>query len=312
MNYREYSFTASEITQLEYILNITPENRVVERIGLEHRLAKAKQRLEGVPVPKPPRPVRLSFLGRPVVDGEGIDANFGGKAATTFADSVAITVAGSTGQLEDTGAIPRRGLSQQLISGVTRGSFGFEIELPTFTGAEGQSEEASNATEKAVEMIQNLLTVALIGEDDELAELTGEMHPRAVRKVAEFVGLMKNNRAGVEIGFKGREVALGNSAEVETAGRRLAEKNIQQKTDILTGILLGTVPARRFFEFRPSDSERPIEGRIGREIQDPYRVGARFTNRMVRARIRSIQVGQGQPKYTLLEILGTIAGPEPL
>ena len=174
MNYKEYSFTASEITQLEYILSITPQERVVERIGLEHRLNKARQRLEGVPAHKPPRPVRLSFLGRPVVDGEGIDANFGGEAATTFADSMAITIAGSTGQLKDTGTIPRRELSQQLISGVTRGSSGFEIELPASTEAKGQSEENGNAAEKAVEMIQDLLTAALTGEDEELAELTGE------------------------------------------------------------------------------------------------------------------------------------------
>lgn len=310
MNYKEYSFTASEITQLEYILSIMPEDREVERIGLEHRLEKAKLRLEGVPVPKPPRPIRLSFGGQPVIDGLGIDTNFGGKAATIFADLLALTVAGSTGQLEDTGAIPRRELSHQLISGVTRGSFGFEIELPTSTVAEDPSGEPSNVAEEAVEMIQNLLTVALLGEDEDLAELTGEMHPRSVRKVAEFIDLMRNNGAGVEIGFQGKEVALRNSAEVEKAGRRLAERNIQEKTDTVIGTLIGTVPTRRFFEFRAWDSDKPIEGRIGRDIPDPYRVGARFTNQMVRARIRSIQVGQGQPKYTLLEVLGTVDGPE--
>ena len=309
MNYKEYTFTASEITQLEHILSIMPENREVERIGLEHRLARAKEKLEGVPTPKPPQPVRLSFRGKPVVDGESIDANFGGKAAAIFADSMAITVAGSTGQLEDTGAIPRRELSQQKISGVIRGSFGFEIELRTSTDTENQAGEHDSVAEEAVEMIQNLLTAALVGEDEELAELTGEMHPRAVRKVAEFVGLMKNYGASVEIGFKGREVALGNSSEVERASRRLAERNIQEKTDTMTGTLIGTVPARRFFEFRASDSGDTIEGRIGREIPNPYRVGARFTNRMVRARIRSVQVGQGQPKYTLLEILGTVDEP---
>ena len=33
MNYKEYAFTASEITQLEYILSIMPEDHEVERIG---------------------------------------------------------------------------------------------------------------------------------------------------------------------------------------------------------------------------------------------------------------------------------------
>ncbi len=310
MNYKEYTFTASEITQLEHILSILPESRVVERMGLEYRLAKAKQRLEGVSIPNPPQSIHLGFLGRPIVDGEGIEANFGGKASTLFADSVAITTAGSTGQLEDAGPIPRKGLSQQLIVGVSRGSFGFEIELPASAGNKDDPGEPNNAAQEAVEMIQNLLTVALEGKDDELAELTGVMHPRSVAKVAEFVGLMKNNGAGVEIGFRGRETSLRNSSEVEKVSRRLAERNIQQKTETMTGTLIGLVPARRMFEFSSQEGGDPIEGRIGREIRDPYRVGARFTNRMVRARIRSIQVGQGQPKYTLLEVLGTVDSPE--
>lgn len=130
MNYKEYSFTASEITQLEYMLSIMPDDLKVERIGLEYRLKKARQRLEGVPIPPRPKSVHANFQGEPVVDMVGMDANFAGKATTAFAESTAITTAGAAGQLHDTGSIPHRGLGRQLISGVTRGSFGFEIELP--------------------------------------------------------------------------------------------------------------------------------------------------------------------------------------
>ena len=49
---------------------------------------------------------------------------------------------------------------------------------------------------------------------------------------------------------------------------------------------------------------------MGQEIHDPYRVAARYANREVGARIRRLQVGQGQPKYTLLEMLGTVDGRE--
>ena len=130
MNYKEYSFTASEITQLEYMLGIMPKDHEIERIGLEYRLEKARQRLEGVPIPPRPKSIHVNFQGEPVVNGESIDANFAGKATTAFAESTAITTAGAAGQLHDTGAIPHRGLGRQLVSGVTGGSFGFEIELP--------------------------------------------------------------------------------------------------------------------------------------------------------------------------------------
>ena len=51
MNRKEYEFTASEINQLEYLMSIMPQDREIERIGLERRLEKARQRLEGVPIP---------------------------------------------------------------------------------------------------------------------------------------------------------------------------------------------------------------------------------------------------------------------
>ncbi len=308
MDYKEYAFTASEITQLEYMLSIMPEDREVERTGLEYRLDKARKKLEGVPIPPRPNPVHLAFQGEPVADGVGIDASFAGKATAGFAESTAITTAGVTGQLHDTGAIPHRDLGQQLISGVTHGSFGFEIELPPSTATDEQTGQTFNPAERAVEMVQNLLEASLSGTDEELAELIGQMHPRAVRKVAEFLEILRANRAQAAIGFNGREAALRNPGEVERATSRLAVQNIREETKTIDGTLTGMVPDRRSFEFRaPGTGEstgESIEGRIGQEVHDPYRVAARYADQEVRARIRRIQVGQGLPQYTLLEILG--------
>ena len=223
MNYKEYSFTASEITQLEYMLGIMPKDREIERMGLEYRLEKARQRLEGVPIPPRPKSIHVNFQGEPVVNGESIDANFAGKATTAFAESTAITTAGAAGQLHDTGAIPHRGLGRQLVSGVTGGSFGFEIELPPPAEDERARGQTDNPAEKAVEMIQDLLETSLTGTDEELATLTDQMHPRAVRKVVEFLQILKNNGAQVTIEMGGREVGLRNPDEVEQATRRLAE-----------------------------------------------------------------------------------------
>ena len=157
MNYKEYSFTASEITQLEYMLSIMPKDHEIERIGLEHRLEKARQKLEGVPIPTKPKSIHVNFQGEPVVNGESIDANFAGKATTAFAESTAITTAGAAGQLRDTGAIPHQGLGRQLVSGITGGSFGFEIELPPPTEDERAQGQTGSPAEKAMVMIQDLL-----------------------------------------------------------------------------------------------------------------------------------------------------------
>ena len=312
MNSKEYAFTASEITQLEYILSIMPASREIQRIGLEHRLRKARERLEGVPIPPKPKSVYAHFQGEPVIDGVGIDANFAGKVTRGFAESTAITTAGATGRLHDTGGIPHRGLGLQILAGVTRGSFGFEIELPPPTEDERRLGQTANPAERAVEMIQDLLQTSLGGTDDELATLTDQMHPRAVRKVAEFLEILRTNKAQVAIAFNGREVALRDPGEVERAVNRLAERNFREETKTMDGTLIGMVPARGFFEFGPSGADESMEGRIGLEIHDPYRVAARYTNQKVRARIHHLQVGEGQPKYTLLEILGRVDDLPPL
>ena len=159
-------------------------------------------------------------------------------------------------------------------------------------------------------MIQDLLETSLTGTDEELATLTGQMHPRAVRKVAEFLKILKNNRAQVTIEMGGREVGLRNPDEVEQATRRLADRNIEDETITTNGILVGIAPARRFFEFRVSDTDELIAGRIGQKITAPYREATMYANREVRARIRRTQVDQSQPKYTLLQILESVDGRE--
>ena len=306
MNYKEYAFTTSEITQLEYMLSKMPEERVVERIGLEHRLEKARRRLEGVPIPPRPIIAHLAFRGKPVVDEVGIDASFAGRATTAFAESTALTAADSTGELKDTGAIPNRGLGPQLLSRVTTGSSGFQIELPHSTATDAQTYKP---TERAVEMIQDLLETSVEGEDEDLAELTSRMHPRAVRKVAEFLALLKNNEAQVTITFNGREVALRSPGEVQKAATRLAKQNIKRETITPAGTLISMIPTGRLFEFMAPGGGANMEGQIGHEIRDPYRVASKHLNREVRARIRRTQVGESQPKYTLPEVLGPADSP---
>ena len=172
------------------------------------------------------------------------------------------------------------------------------------TVPEGQLRPPVSIAERAVAMIQDLLQGTLDGADDELAELAGRLHPRAVKKVAEFVEIVKNNGAQVAIGLNGREVALRNPDEVNQAMRRLSTRNIVEATTTMTGILIGMIPSRSSFEFRERNTDEPIQGRVGHELEFPYRMAATYTNREVIIEIRRVQVGQSQPRYTLLQIVG--------
>ena len=54
MDYNEYIFTASEITELEALLDEIPEECVIDRISLESRLRKARKRIAGIAPPPTP------------------------------------------------------------------------------------------------------------------------------------------------------------------------------------------------------------------------------------------------------------------
>ena len=142
------------------------------------------------------------------------------------------------------------------------------------TVPEGQLRPPVSIAERAVAMIQDLLQGTLDGADDELAELAGRLHPRAVKKVAEFVEIVKNNGAQVAIGLNGREVALRNPDEVNQAMRRLSTRNIVEATTTMTGILIGMIPSRSSFEFRERNTDEPIQGKGRTRARIPLQDGS--------------------------------------
>ena len=300
MRYEEYAYNASEINQLEHILGQLPDERVIERMGLQHRLAMAKERIEGIPIPPIPQKVYITFHGKPVLDEFGIDANFGADALNLFTDAIAMTMASFAGNLEARGAIPNRGLGQQIITGVATGSFGFELELPAPPGISQRDHQVADQIEDAVERIQDLLSTSYQGSDNELSEVADDMHPRTVRKVNEFLDLLRRNDARFALNFKGREFRIRNNSQLEYTAKRLRTQNIHEETNTIPATIIGIIPVARRFQMNRLDNGTAIEGKLGREIRNPYNLAKEYTNKQVTAEIRSVRVGQGTPRYTLV------------
>ena len=297
MSHAEYMSYAAEITTLKRLLEGLPEERATERYGFEYRLERAQPKIEGVPVPPRPRRWLTSFRGEPVQSNSGIDANFGADAVTVASDSIRLTTASATGELKPTGQIPRNALGQPIITGVTLGSFGFVMELPP----REDGNNIPNPSEQAINSVQALLRATLEGEDEELAIAAGAMHPRAVHKVVEFLKLMKDRRAQFTMQYEGDAVSFQTEEDVENAHRRLVKVNEDTRTDDVIRRMIGVIPTTRQFQINP-DGADPIRGTIGPEIRDTYDTAARFTNRRVRARVRTTRVGRGAPRHTLLAL----------
>ena len=297
MTYNEYMWNRSEIHTLERLLSRLAEDHVVLRIGYEERLQRAQQRLEGVVPPPRPKKMGLSFTGEPVRNYYGIDANFAAESVAITSDAVRLDTAGATGELKPTGQIPRNTMGQPIITGVTLGSFGFELELPIPEG----DPHGFSYPEQAVNNILALLKAASEGTDEELVEAASAIHPRAVNKTAALLDLMRKRNAQLAIEYQDNKVELSTSDDIERVAKRLTPANVEDRTTQIAGTMIGVLPTTRQFELVPFDGP-PIQGRVAPDIRDPFQTAREFTNRQVIATIRTIRIGRGAPRHTLVDV----------
>ena len=87
--------------------------------------------------------------------------------------------------------------------------------------------------------------------------------------------------------------------------RKLADNNIHEATDWVTGTIIGILPSTRRFQLNRQDDGEEIEGRIEGTIRDPYELAQMYTNVRVTAKISSVRIGRGKPRYTLIQVLET-------
>lgn len=295
----EYLSLSSEIKELESILASVPEENVIERLAFEDRLTSAKVALEILPDYLRREKARLTFRGRPVFGNHGIAADFASKATGTFADAFAAVVAGLNESLMYMGPIPDKAKNQLLITGTAVGSFGFEFELPS------QNQDLFpdfSKTEEALEKIQTLLRVSAEGTDDEVTELVDDIHPRAVKKVGEFLSYLAQQQAWCGLEFKNQFFRYKNIEQLQASVERLQEDNIHERDEEYIGEFDGVLPTSRTFEFKLTDQKGILKGKIDISIENLDVLNRDWLKKPVSLRLHVIQVGQGRPRFTLSDM----------
>lgn len=287
---------ASEISELETLLASIPANNVIERMSLESRLASAREALAALPQ-QARQKAKLTFRGKPVFGSHGIAADFGSKAAGAFSDAFAAVAAGLSEGLRYMGPIPNREKNQLLITGTAIGSFGFEFELPAQDPTLFDDEiKASDAMSK----IEALFRLAAEGSDDEVAEVIEEVHPRAVKKVYEFLALLVQQQAWCGLEFADRAFRYMDYEQIRASCERLKDDNIQEQEESYRGEFQGVLPASRTFEFLLADQKGLIKGKVDLSIEDPDVLNREWLHKPVTLKLNVLQVGQGRPRYTLM------------
>jgi hypothetical protein len=295
----EHLALASEAKELESILASIPQESVIDRLAFEERLSSIKSDLNNLPDSQLQEKARLTFRGRPVFGSHGIAADFGSKAAGAFADAFSAVVAGLNESLSYMGPIPDKAKNQLIITGTAIGSFGFEFELP---GQQSDLFPVTGKTEDALEKIQALLRVSAGGSDDEVTELVEAIHPRAVKKVAEFLGYLVQQHAWCALEFKGQFFRYQNIEQLLLSVERLQEDNIHESDEEYAGEFQGVLPQSRTFEFKLLDQDGILKGKVDIAVEDPDILNREWLHKPVSIKLHVIQVGQGRPRFTLPEI----------
>jgi hypothetical protein len=186
-----------------------------------------------------------------------------------------------------------------LITGTAIGSFGFEFELPAqpetlFTELE--------KTEEAMNKIESLLRLAAEGSDDDMAEVIEEIHPRAVKKVYEFLDLLVQQQAWCGLQFGDRKFLYVDYEQLKKSSARLKDENIQETEENCRGEFQGVLPGGRVFEFKLLNQEGLIRGKIDPGIEAPDTLNRKWLHKPVSVRLKVMQVGQGRKRYTLMSL----------
>ena len=297
MNVNEHRFLSSQQATLKKLLSETDESEVIVRMSLDARLREVESQLEAYEE-RSPRVIdaRLTFDGKPVIDNDGIMADFFAKALASFEIAVASVGASLDGLLGETGPIPNRSAYEFLITGIARGSFGFE-----FRGASQHTEsmlEYSQA-ELAVETVKDILEASMISADEnELFDEVGDIHQRALKHLCEFLNIMAKNEAVCTLRFGEDVVRFNDMEQVKRSAERLGHIDNAENIE-LAGQFLGILPNSRRAEFLVESTGEvitgPVRARAARFVQ-------RNTNRFVKVSARRRQTGTAKPRYTFLDI----------
>ena len=295
----DYNKLLAEKSTLESLIEDTPPYAIVDRMSLESRLKSVQAAISKVDTHRLVKKTIFTFRGKPVHKSYGITAEFSGKAIDSLNDMITSVVASLNNNLRFSGPIPNREQHQLLITGTATGSFGFELELPE---PDYDLLAGRNGTEEAIDDIQKLLQFGIDGTDEQISDVINEVHPRAVRKVYEFLELMLRSEALFAIEFNKKLIRINSQEVLSKLISRLSEDNIIEVTEEYKGAFQGVLPNSRTFEFVEYSDKTLIKGKIDSSFEDPDVINRDYLHKPVTVEFNVIQVGQAKPKYTLKDI----------
>nr|WP_313091590.1 hypothetical protein [Moraxella sp. CTOTU48268] len=299
MREHDYNKLLAEKNTLIHLIENSSGDDFIGQMSLKSRLNSIENVLSSIDPVHLIKKAVITFRGKPVHESHGITAEFSGKAIDSLNNMVASVVASLNNNLKHHGPIPDREQHQLMITGTAVGSFGFEFELPP-PNFDLLAER--NTSENAIVDIQMLLELAINGNDEEISDIVDTIHPRAVKKVTEFLELMKSYNALFALQFNNRQLRIHNDEQLTRLIERLSNDNIVEKEETYTGEFQGVLPNSRTFEFKTIGDGEVIRGKLEPTFESPEILNNEYLNRPITVKLNTITFGQAKPKYRLSDI----------
>lgn len=299
MTRQDFVQLLGERTALQRMIESTPAEDVLDRGSLTARLEEIEYRIAKAKVDESePARVRITFNGRPVVGSYGIFADFGTKIIGAFNEAVTSVSASLSGGLAAKGPIPNKEQHQLLITNTALGSFGFELEEYR-TGQLPIDDKTTLAL--AIEQTQSLLQGSIDTDDELLADTASELDQRALDKIRAFIVTLAENEAVCALQYRNQVFRFTDVGQVRRSLERLSKDNLHEDEQFLKGEFQGVLPNRRTFEFKISGSDQIINGKVTPAIEDVDLIN-KHLHQQVEIRTMVTQVGEGRPRYLLLDL----------
>nr|MBK7068841.1 hypothetical protein [Deltaproteobacteria bacterium] len=151
----------------------------------------------------------------------------------------------------------------------------------------------------ALDRTQHLLQGTL-GTDEELADSAFEIDERALDKVRAFLKTLADADAVCTMVFGDSAVRFSDVSQVKQSLARLGRDNLRETEERHVGELLGVLPKSRSFEFKKVEGKEILRGKVGPAVEDIDALNG-MLHRPMSLRVMVTRVGQGRPRYLLLE-----------
>ncbi len=256
------------------------------RMGLEARLEELQRTvaaLEEIPEAPPTASAALFFGGGPVVGTRGIESEFAGQAIGKFQDIVSKVLAHETSGLGQRGVVPHKAASTLHITNN-------RARLLWISARRGTARRIGHVTmtlSAAVDEATRLLDAFGELDEEQFRSAAESMDERLLATTRDFFGLMRQSGATFRLVAGDTDRSFGTQAIIRAADRA-SSTEVEETEEVIAGRLTGVLPESHMFEFRASDSQDVIRGRIHRSLTTERLAtfNRTMTNIDVRARLR--------------------------